>query len=71
MLEIVGESNEVLEADGSTTWEESIFINPGARYAVNFRSGLQIVMGVSLPIGVGPSEGEWGVLAYASFEHPF
>lgn len=71
MLEIVGSYGEVVEMGNSTSWEESLFINPGARYALNFRSGLQVVIGASVPIGLGPSEGEWGVLAYTSFEHPF
>ena len=37
----------------------------------NFDSGLQIVPGVAVPVGVGPSEGEYGVIGYLSFEHPF
>ncbi|HEV2018723.1 MAG TPA: hypothetical protein VGQ98_10500 [Gemmatimonadaceae bacterium] len=44
---------------------------PGIRGAINFPSGLQIVPGLALPIGVGPSWGERSVLVYLSFEHPF
>ncbi len=41
------------------------------RIAFNFRSGLQIVSGVGVLIGVGPSRGEKGLIGYLSFEHPF
>lgn len=71
MLEIVGESGEAVGTGNSTSWEESLYINPGFRYALNFNSGLQVVLGASMPIGVGPSDEDWGVLAYTSFEHPF
>jgi len=49
----------------------SLLLNPGVRWAYNFKSGLQIVPGVSVPIGIGPSRGQVGVLFYLSFEHPF
>ena len=35
------------------------------------QDGLQIVPGIAMPIGVGPSAGEKSVLIYLSFEHPF
>jgi hypothetical protein len=50
---------------------ESLTINPGLRGAFNFASGLQVVPGVSFPLGIGPSRGERAVLFYLSFEHPF
>jgi hypothetical protein len=37
---------------------------------MNFKSGLQIVPGIGVPIGVGPSRGEYGALLYLSLEHP-
>jgi hypothetical protein len=49
----------------------SWLLNPGVRWAYNFKSGLQIVPGVSVPLGIGPSRGQRGVLFYLSFEHPF
>ena len=36
--------------------------------AWNLKSGWQIVPGVSVPIGVGPSKGEYGGFLYLSFE---
>jgi Putative MetA-pathway of phenol degradation len=50
---------------------ETVLVSPGFRYAWNFRSGLQIVAGVGVPIGVGPSRGQYSMLFYLSFEHPF
>jgi len=39
--------------------------------AYNFENGLQIVPGIGVPIGIGPSSGEKGIFLYLSFEHPF
>jgi hypothetical protein len=41
------------------------------RAAVNLAGGLQVVPGVSVPIGLGPSRGERAVFFYLSLEHPF
>jgi hypothetical protein len=71
MLELVGNTNETVGDGGRIETESSFFINPGMRFAIDFDSGLQIVPGLSFPIGVGPSEGEFGVLFYLSLEHPF
>lgn len=70
LLEAVGGSSESIESDGTTGWEQSFFLNPGVRFALNFVSGLQVVPGIGFPIGIGPSRGEYGVLLYLSFEHP-
>jgi hypothetical protein len=40
------------------------------RWAYDFKSGLQIVPGIALPITVRPSH-ERAVLLYLSFEHPY
>jgi hypothetical protein len=50
---------------------QTVTVNPGVRAALDFASGLQIVPGLSVPIGVGPSRGERAVFFYLSFEHPF
>ena len=70
MLEAVWNSNQSVEADGKRKRDYTFFINPGVRYAIDFKSGLQIVPGVGFPIGVGPSRNEYGVFLYLSFEHP-
>lgn len=69
MFEAAGSSIETVLGDGARLRQDAFFLNPGVRFAINFKSGLQIVPGVSLPIGVGASHKEWGVLAYLSFEH--
>lgn len=51
--------------------DDTLLVSPGVRWAYNFKNGLQIVPGVALPIGVGPTAGERSVLLYLSFEHPF
>lgn len=70
LVEAAGSSHESIEGDGLLRRKESIFINPGMRFAINFKSGLQIVPGIAAPLGVGPSSGEYGVFVYLSFEHP-
>ncbi len=70
MLEAAGTSTEISPVNGQRTTEGTFFINPGIRFAINLKSGLQIVPGISVPIGIGPSEGEYGGLVYLSFEHP-
>ncbi len=54
-----------------TAPSNSLFVSPGIRWAYNFRSGLQVVPGLAVPIGIGPSDGQHGVFLYLSFEHPF
>ena len=56
---------------GRTEWTDSLLLSPGVRWAWNFANELQVVPGVAVPIGIGPSSGEVGVFAYLSFEHPF
>jgi hypothetical protein len=70
MLEAAGTSGQKVVGQGATATDNTLFINPGMRFAINCKSGLQIVPGVSFPIGFGPSKGEYGVLTYLSFEHP-
>jgi hypothetical protein len=70
MLEVLWTHSEIFHTEARGREEESLFISPGARYAINFDSGLQVVPGIAFPVGVGASEGEYGVFAYLSFEHP-
>jgi hypothetical protein len=61
--------SEEVTGPGSTDRSSSFLLNPGLRWAINRPSGLQIVPGVSVPIGVGPSRGEEFLFLYLSFEH--
>jgi hypothetical protein len=56
---------------GITSRNDSLFVSPGLRWAHDFRSGLQIVPGIALPIGVGRSRGQRALFLYLSLEHPF
>jgi hypothetical protein len=71
LVETVWNSFQTVVHQRQTETVYSLLVNPGVRWAYNFKSGLQIVPGVSVPIGVGPSRGQRGVLFYLSFEHPF
>jgi hypothetical protein len=70
MLEVIGNTMFIKTNNIETKVSNSIFINPGFRFAINYKSGLQIVPGVAVPIGLDSSKGALGVLAYLSFEHP-
>lgn len=70
MLETAWSSTQVVIGPGLTATGRSWVVNPGIRWAHNFENGLQIVPGVSFPIGIGPSSGDNGLFLYVSFEHP-
>lgn len=71
LLEASWTSAEAVVADGGTERERAFFVSPGLRFAIDRASGLQIVPGLALPVGVGPSAGEWSIFFYLSLEHPF
>jgi hypothetical protein len=71
MLETVFVRSQIVVAGNRTDWTSSLFLSPGIRWAYNFKNGLQIVPGIGVPLGVGPSAGEKAVFLYLSFEHPF
>lgn len=68
LFEVAWNYNEAVTGPKRTEKEYSLLLNPGIRWAWNFKNGLQIVPGVAAPIGVGPSYGERGVFLYLSFE---
>jgi hypothetical protein len=71
LLETVVSRFQTVPAPDTTEWNTVFILNPGIRWAYNFKNGLQIVPGFAVPIGVGPSSGENGVFLYLSFEHPY
>lgn len=71
LLETLWVRTESVADAGQVEVGETVLLCPGFRYAWNFRSGLQIVAGVGVPIGIGPSRGQYSMLFYLSFEHPF
>ena len=70
MIELAWERTEQPGVPGDDDLDESLYLAPGLRWAHDFASGLQIVPGVALPIGLGPSRGN-SVFLYLSFEHAF
>ncbi len=70
LLETLWTGSEMVTGPGSTQRQHSLLLSPGLRWAYNFPGGLQIVPGIGVPMGVGPSRGERGVVWYLSFEHP-
>jgi hypothetical protein len=71
MLETTGSNFQSVVGAGKTSWSKVRYVAPGFRWALNFANGLQIVPGLAVPFGIGPSAGERGVFLYLSFEHPF
>ncbi len=70
MFEAVWTRAESVRGPGLKSRSDAVFLNPGVRWSHDFESGLQIVPGISIPIGVGPTRGDVGILFYLSFEHP-
>jgi hypothetical protein len=71
MLETVWDRTEALDDTGLRAAADHFVILPGLRGAINLPRDLQIVPGIGVPIGAGPSHGERDVFLYLSFEHPF
>ena len=71
LVETVWISSPQVAGPGVTTPDKNLFISPGIRWSHNCKNGLQIVPGVGLPIGLGPSGGQVGAIFYLSFEHGF
>ncbi|MEP6905864.1 MAG: transporter [Gemmatimonadales bacterium] len=71
LVETLYNRGQEVTGKSTTQWTDDLVISPGVRGAINFASGLQIVPGVAIPIGVGPRHGDRGVFVYLSFEHPF
>jgi len=68
LVETVWNRNSAVAGPSLTAKSYSLLVNPGIRWAYNFKNGLQIVPGIAAPIGVGPSQGEHGIFLYLSFE---
>jgi len=68
LVETVWNRIASVTAANHSTYSHSLLLNPGIRWAYNFKNGLQIVPGLAVPIGVGPSYGERGMFLYLSFE---
>jgi len=69
-METVYASSQSVVGMARTEWSKSVFLSPGIRWSYNFKSGMQIVPGIAVPLGIGPSAGDHEVFLYFSVEHP-
>jgi hypothetical protein len=70
-VEGVWTRDESVSGPDATSSGNSATISPGVRFGWNLPGGLQVVPGIALPFGVGPSRGERALFLYLSLEHPF
>jgi hypothetical protein len=71
LAEIAWGVEESVVTHGVVDRSQSFFFAPGVRGAINLSSGMQIVPGLAVPIGLGPSEGDRALFVYLSVEHQF
>ena len=68
-MELAWTRAESVAGPDRTQSSDALYLSPGLRWAHNLKSGLQIVPGIAVPVGIGPSSGDTGLLLYLSFEH--
>ena len=71
MLETAWDRTEALDDANVRATANHFVLLPGMRAAINLKSGMQIVPGFGVPIGLGPSRGQRDLFFYFSVEHPF
>jgi len=71
LVEGVWARDQFVTGPNSTDTEERAVISPGIRFGWNLPGGVQVVPGIAVPFGIGPSEGERALFLYFSVEHPF
>ena len=58
-------------AGGLTTRGQTLVVSPGVRWGLDLPPDTQLVLGLAVPLGLGPSAGDQAVLGYLSVELPF
>jgi hypothetical protein len=71
MLEALWTRSRSVADDGTTDQTRAFVVSPGARFAFNHASGLQVVPGIAFPIERRDGGTDGAILLYLSFEHPF
>lgn len=71
MLEGAWNRRQEVVGPGRTATANEVLLSPGVRAAFDLPSGLQVVPGIAVPIGLGPSRSDRYLFFYLSFEHPF
>jgi len=70
MMETFFLSAQKVVGSGKTEWSNTLFLNPGIRWAYNFNNGLQSFLASQCP-SASALPRERRVSLYLSFEHPF
>lgn len=70
-VELLALWNEEIQELGFIDNTTQVFLNPGVRYAVTQKEGMEWVIGASVPIGLTRDTPEIGVFAYMSVEYDF
>ena len=70
LMETIYASSQSVVGMARAGWSRSVFFSPGIRWSYNFKSGMQIVPGIAVPVGIGPSAGDNEVFLYFSVERP-
>lgn len=71
MIELAWTRDAIVVGDDAVAREETLLLAPGLRGAINLASGMQIVPGIAVPLGIGASDGERSLFLYLSIEHAF
>ena len=71
MLEASWANVETIEGPHATVRTSQLLLSPGVRWSYDLANGAQIVPGIAVPLGVGPSSGSRWLFLYFSVEHPF
>lgn len=70
LVEIAHVTTQEIRDDKTRPRSSIKIVNPGIRFAINCRSGLQIVPGISVPMQFDRNGPKASVLFYLSLEHP-
>lgn len=70
LLEAILARYEASAGSGDTERVTEAWVSPGIRLALNLPEHLQVVPGLAVPIGLGPSRGKTGLFLYFSVELP-
>lgn len=71
LLEAKWERSVIREGENPRQHEDELFVAPGIRWAHILNNRFVIIPGISVPLGVGPSRGDRGIMFSFAVEHPF
>lgn len=71
LLEAKWERAVAIEDNGHRLRKDELFIAPGIRWAHLAGNKVAFIPGISVPLGIGPSRRDCGILFSLAIEHPF